>query len=100
MLSLNCWKNQIDFRHADCGTRTFVLNRLDWKANEYGGRRTTQAGPAFELLRRGKYHLWRNPDAPRREMNCAGLSAHRYRCLRFASIRPERAHRDLTLLQC
>src|SRR5213078_5339838 len=69
---------------------SFMLNRLDCKANEYGNERTTQAGQC---------HLWRNPSAPRLETNCAGFTAHRYRRLRFASVRPERAHCDVTLLQ-
>src|SRR6266496_2407727 len=56
----------------------------------YGNERTTQAG---------QRHLWRNPGAPRRETNCAGCIAHRYRRVRFASVRSERAHRDLALLQ-
>src|ERR1700730_6162444 len=69
---------------------SFVLNRLDWKANEYGNGRTTQAGQPYP---------WRNPGSPLGETNCAGFPAHRYRRLRFAPLGLERAHRDLALLQ-
>src|ERR1700693_1810664 len=75
--------------------RLFVIGNgaaqpLDWEGDEQGNGRNTPVG---------QFHPWRNPGAPLQETNFAGYSAHRDRHLRFASLRPERAHRHIALLQ-